>query len=103
MFLRQILADCRCGEPVAVELAEDAMMIRAPGQNALGLAHDGFEHRPDAAAELDRVTTHKTARWIRLVKLLAPQAGRWRAVAVGRLFDIAVDLRVRVEHQVLAD
>src|SRR5207248_11302825 len=49
----KVLADGGRGEPVTVELAEDAVMIRAPRQNALALAHHGLEYRPDAAPELD--------------------------------------------------
>src|SRR5437016_3406902 len=50
---------CRRREPVAVELAEDAMVIRAPGQDALAFAHDGFRDRADAAAELDGIAAHE--------------------------------------------
>ncbi len=88
---------------MAVELAEDAVMIRAPRQNALLLADDGLEHRPCPAHELDAVAAHEAARQVGVIPLLAPQAGRRRAVAVGRLLHIAVDLRIGMEHQVLAD
>src|SRR3954453_17464370 len=103
VLFRKVLADRRRGEPVAVELAEYAVVIRAPRQNALAFAHHGLEYRPDTAAELDAVTAHKTARKIGFIKFLTPQAGRRRAIAVGSLIDIAVDLRVGMEHQVLAD
>ena len=53
VLLRQILADRGDAQAMAVELAEDAVMVRAPRQNALLLARDGLEHRPGAAAELD--------------------------------------------------
>src|SRR5579859_7723132 len=62
MLLRQILADRGDREPVAIELAEDAVMVRAPWQDTLLLARDRLEHRPRAAAELDAVATNKTAR-----------------------------------------
>src|SRR6185436_5035391 len=88
---------------MAVELAEHAMMIRAPRQNALLLARNGLEHRPRAAAELDAVAADEAAREIGVVKLLAPEAGRRRAVGVGRLLHKAVDLRIGMKHQVLAD
>src|SRR5438552_1074222 len=71
---------------MAVEAAEYRMMRGAPRQDALGLAHDGFHHRPGAAAELKRIAAHEAARRIGLVKLLAPQTNRRRAVAVGRGF-----------------
>src|SRR3954471_18082487 len=79
------------------------MMIRAPWQDALLLARDGLEHRPCTAAELDAVTTDETAREVCVVELLAPEAGRRRAVGVGRLLHKTVDLRIGMEHQVLAD
>ena len=72
-------------KPMAVEPAEHAVMVRAPGQNALLLAGDRLEHRPGAAAELDAIAAHEAARQVGVVELLAPQAGRRRAVAVGRL------------------
>src|SRR6266702_7641621 len=103
MLLRQILADGGGRNPMAVELAEDAVVVRAPRQNAFGLARDRFEHRPGTAAELDGIAAHETAGRIGIVEFLAPQAGRRGAVAVGRRFDIAVDLRIGMEHQVLAD
>src|SRR5690242_9000862 len=88
---------------VAVEPAEDSVMILAPGQDALLLARDRLEHRTRAAAELDAVAAHEAARQIGVVPLLAPETGRRRAIGVGRLLHEAVDLRVRMEHQVLAD
>src|SRR5580693_1142587 len=77
-------------------------MARAPRYEALRFAGDGLGDRPDAAAELERVAAHETARQVRFVELLAPQAGRRRTVAVGRLVE-AVDLGIGVEHQVPAD
>src|SRR5262249_53920566 len=103
VLLRQVLADRREPQSMAVELAKYAVMIRAPGQNALLLADDGFEHRAGAAHELDAVAADEPARQVGVVELLAPEAGRRRAITVSRLRDIAIDLRVRVEHQVLAD
>ena len=88
---------------MAIQLAEHAVVIRSPWQDALGFARHRFEHRPGAAAELNAVAAHKPAREIGIVKLLAPQAGRGRPVAVGRLLDVTVDLRIGVEHQILAD
>src|SRR4051812_47484054 len=103
MLLGQILADRRDREAVTIEFAEHAVMIGTPRQNTLLLAGHGFEHRPGAAAELDAVATDETARQIGVVEFLAPQAGRRRAVAIGRLLHEPVDLRIWVEHQVLAD
>ena len=103
VFLRQVFADRRQAKPVAIEPAKHRMVVRAPGQQALGLAGDGLHHRPDAAAKLKCIAAHKAARGIRLVKFLAPQAGRRRAVAVGRLIDIAIELGVGMKHQILAD
>ena len=68
-------------DAMAVELAEHAVMIRAPRQNALLLARDRFEHRPCTAAELDAVAADEAARKIGVVELLAPEAGRRRAVS----------------------
>jgi hypothetical protein len=59
--LRQILADRRQAEAMAVEPAEYPVVLRSLGQDALGLAHDGFHHRPDAAAELECIATHEAA------------------------------------------
>src|SRR4051794_29378880 len=103
MLLGQILADRRYREAMAVELAENAVMVHAPRQNTLLFAGDGSEHRPGAAAELDAVAADEAAREIRVIKLLAPETGRRRAVGVGRLLHEAVDLRIGMEHQVLAD
>src|SRR5262245_23335032 len=103
VLLGQILADRGDREPMAVELAEHAVMIRAPRQDALLLARDSFEHRPCATAELDAVAAYEAAREVGVVKLLAPEAGRRRAVRVGRLLHKTVDLRIGMEHQVLAD
>src|SRR5215216_3435464 len=74
VLLGQILADRRDPEAMTVEPAEDAVMIRAPRQNAFLLARHRFEHRPRTAAELDAVAAHKAARQIGVVKLLAPEA-----------------------------
>ncbi|UCF52213.1 MAG: hypothetical protein JSV48_23570, partial [Bradyrhizobium sp.] len=76
VFLRQILADRGEAQPVAVELAEDAVMIGAPWQNALLLADDGLEHGSGAAHELDAVTAHEAARQSRFT--LEPGSGRSR-------------------------
>src|SRR5713101_6239213 len=62
MLLRQILADCRHAEPVTIEPAECGVVAFAPGQQTLGLTGNGLGHRPDAAAELKRVASHKAAR-----------------------------------------
>src|SRR6266702_3838323 len=93
VLLGQILADRRDSEPMAVELAEDAVMIRAPRQNAILLTYDSFKHRPRSADELDAVATDEAARLVRVVKLLAPQAGRRCTVRIRRFLDIAIDLR----------
>src|SRR3954463_540857 len=53
VLLRQVLANRRKLEPRTVELAEDAVMIGAPRQDALLLSDDSLEHRPGAANELD--------------------------------------------------
>ena len=103
VLFREILADRGDAQPMAMELAEHAVMIGAPRQNALLLARDGLEHRSCAADELDAVAANEAAREIGVVKLLAPEAGRRRAVAVGRLVHEAVDLRIGMKHQVLAD
>src|SRR4051812_18460692 len=103
MLLRQVLANRGHTKAMAVELAERAVMIRAPRQNPLLLAGDRLEHRAGATAELDAVAADKAARQIRVVKFLAPQAGRRRTVGIGRLLHKAVDLRIGMEHQVLAD
>src|SRR3569832_415598 len=55
VLLRQVLADCRDRETMAVELAEHRVMLGAPGQDALGLAGDGLEHRAYAATELEGI------------------------------------------------
>src|SRR5207247_8209873 len=103
VLFREILADRGDAQPMAVELAEHAMVIRAPRQNALLLAHDGLEHWSCAADELDAVAADEAARQLRVVKFLAPEAGRRRTVTVGRLLHVAVNLRIGMEHQVLAD
>ena len=103
MLLRQVLADRRHRKTVAVELAEDAVMIRAPRQDALLLAGNRFEHRSGAAAELDAVAANEAARDIRVIELLAPETCRRRAVGVSQFLHEAVDLRIGVEHQVLAN
>src|SRR6266702_8442239 len=58
-LFREILADGGKSEPMSVELAEHAVMIRAPGQNPPLLADDGLEHRPGAAHELNAVAAHE--------------------------------------------
>src|SRR5882757_8364582 len=100
VLLRQVLADRGHRDAMAVELAEHAVMIRAPRQDALLLARDRLEHRPGAAAELNAVAADEAARQISVVKLLAPQTGRRSAVGVSRLRHEAVDLRIGMEHQV---
>ena len=87
---------------MAIELAENAVMIRAPRQNTLLFARHSFEHRPGTAAELDAVAADEAARQVSVVELLAPETGGRRAVGVSDLFHEAVDLRVGMEHQVLA-
>src|SRR5450631_4609468 len=82
MLLRQVLADRRQAEPVAVEPAERGVVARPPRQQALGLAGNGLRHRSDAAAESKGVATHETARRIGFVELFAPETGRRRAIAV---------------------
>src|SRR6186713_3182241 len=64
VLLRQILADRGKTEAMAVELAEHAVMIRAPRQNALLLADDSLEHRPCPAHELDAIAAHEAARQV---------------------------------------
>src|SRR5712675_1318677 len=86
-----------------LEQAERGVVAFAPRQQALGLAGDGLGHRPDAATELKRVATDEAARGVGLVELFAPEANRRSAIAIGRLIDIAVELSVGMEHQVLAD
>src|SRR5260370_29269564 len=103
VLLRQVLADRRQAEPVAIKPAERGVVARPPRQQALGLAGNGLRHRSDAAAELKGVATHETARRIGIVELFAPETGRRRAIAVGRLVHITVGLSVGMEHQVLAD
>ncbi len=61
VLLGQVLADRRDREAMAVELAKHAVMVRAPWQNALGLARDRFKHRPGAAAELDAIAADEAA------------------------------------------
>src|SRR4051812_39564681 len=75
VLLGQVLADRGHPETMAVELAEHTVMVRTPRQNTLLLARDRFEHRPGATAELDAITADEAAREIRVVKLLAPEAG----------------------------
>src|SRR5439155_2742300 len=89
VLLRQILADRRQAEAMTIEAAKGGVMALAPGQEALRFAGDSLGDRPDAAAELERVAAHETARRVGFVELLAPQAGRRRAVAVGRFVAIA--------------
>src|SRR5438046_9472557 len=76
VLFREILADRGDAQPMAVELAEHAVMIGAPRQNALLLARDGLEHRSCAADTLDAVAAHEAAREIGAVKLIAREAGR---------------------------
>src|SRR3984893_19094259 len=52
MLLRQVLADRRQAEPVAIKAAERGVVARPPRQQALGLAGNGLRHRNRAAAEL---------------------------------------------------
>src|SRR6185437_8011872 len=94
VLLRQVLADRGEVQPMPIELAEDAVMVLAPRQDALLLARNRLEHRPGAAAELDAIAADETARGVGVVKLLAPEAGRRRAIGVGRLLYEAVDLRI---------
>ena len=103
MLLRQVLADRRQADAPTDQLAEDAMMVLAPGQAAVGIADDRLGDRSDAAAELVGVAADEIAAGVGLVEFHAPQAKRRRAIAVERFLHIAEDLGVRMEHQVLAD
>src|ERR1700753_2710462 len=62
VLLRQILADRGEMHTVAVQLAEDAVMIPTPGQDPLLRARDRLEHGTCAAAELHAKAAHETAR-----------------------------------------
>src|SRR5713226_9310739 len=73
MLLRQVLADRRQAEPVAIKPAERGVVARPPRQQSIGLAGNGLRHRSDAAAELKGVATHEAARRIGFVELFAPE------------------------------
>src|SRR5690242_16651414 len=103
MLLGQVFADRGQADAPADQLAEDAMMVFAPGQAAVGIAEDRLGDWADAAAELVGVAADDIAFGIGLVELHAPQAKWRRSVAVKWFLHIAENLGVRMEHQVLAD
>src|SRR5271156_845998 len=85
------------------QLAIDAVMVLPPGQAARCDTADGFAHWRGAARELKRVATNEVTGWIGFVELLAPHACHRTTAAVYLVFDVAEDLRPRVQHQILAD
>src|SRR5579863_1186704 len=103
MLFGNVLADRHKAQAMPVQAAEDRVVARAPGQETVCLTGDSFDDWADAAAKLERVASHKAARPVGLVELLAPQTERYCPVAVGFLADVSVDVSIRMEHQVLAD
>src|SRR5579872_7471527 len=103
MLLRQVFADCGQPDAPTDQLAEDTMMVLAPGQAAVGIAEDRLGDGSNAAAELVGVAADEIAFGIGLVEFHAPQAKRRRSIAVEWFLHIAKNLGIGMEHQVLAD
>src|SRR5262249_14072672 len=78
-------------------------MPPAPGHEANRLSVYCLGSNTNGTVELKVEPAHEAAGAVGLIELLAPQAERWPAVPVHRLFHIAANVPAGVEHQVLAD